>query len=110
VIRVCSVEDVPKGTAISAEIDGTPVAIVHADCDGEGRFFAIYDECSHAQIALSEGEVAGCTLECWLHGSRFDLRTGRPTGPPATAPMPVYPVEVHDGSVYISLDIGEERQ
>ena len=58
-IRVCSVEDVPKGTAISAEIDGTPVAIVHADCDGEGRFFAIYDECSHALIALSEGVVAG---------------------------------------------------
>src|SRR5690606_10814283 len=110
VIRVCSVEDVPKGTAISVDIDGTPVAIVHAECDGADQFFAIYDECSHAEVALSEGEVDGCTLECWLHGSRFDLRTGRPTGPPATRPVPVYPVEVHDGSVYISLDIGEERQ
>ena len=33
-------------------------------------------------------------IECWLHGSRFDLRTGKPTGLPATEPVPVYPVEV----------------
>jgi 3-phenylpropionate/trans-cinnamate dioxygenase ferredoxin subunit len=110
VIRVCSVEDIPKGTAISVEIDGTPIAVVHTECDGVDQFYAIYDECSHAQIALSEGEVEGCTLECWLHGSRFDLRDGKPTGPPATVPVPVYPVEVHDGSVFISLDNGEERQ
>ena len=46
---------------------------MHAEDD---NFYAIYDECSHAAVALSEGEVDGCTLECWLHGSRFDLRTG----------------------------------
>ncbi len=60
-----------------AEVDGTPVAIVHGEDD---EFYAAYDECSHAAVALSEGEVEGCTLECWLHGSRFDLRTGEPTG------------------------------
>jgi 3-phenylpropionate/trans-cinnamate dioxygenase ferredoxin subunit len=103
-IRVCGVEDVPKGTAISADIDGTPVAIVHAECDGEPRFFAVHDECTHEQIALSEGEVDGCTLECWLHGSRFDLRSGQPTGLPATVPVRVYPVEVRDGEIYVSLD------
>ncbi len=62
-----------------------------------------YDECSHAAVALSEGEVDGCTLECWLHGSRFDLRTGEPTGLPATEPVPVYPVEIRDGDIYVSL-------
>ena len=45
----------------------------------------------------------GCTLECWLHGSRFDLRTGNPTGLPATVPVPVYPVEIRDGFVFVSL-------
>jgi 3-phenylpropionate/trans-cinnamate dioxygenase ferredoxin component len=103
-IRVCSTEDVPKGTAIAADVDGTPLAIVHGECeDGTSGFFAVYDECSHAQIALSQGEVDGCTLECWLHGSRFDLRTGEPTGLPATEPVPVYPVEVRDGDIYVSL-------
>jgi len=103
-IRVCSTEDVAKGTAITAEVDGIPVAIVHTE---DGAFYAIYDECSHAEIPLSEGEVDGCTLECWLHGSRFDLRTGEPTGPPATEPVPVYPVEIHDGDIYIDIDNGE---
>ncbi|HEX2773323.1 MAG TPA: non-heme iron oxygenase ferredoxin subunit [Micromonosporaceae bacterium] len=99
-IRICSTEDVPKGTTISADVEGTQVAIVHAE---DGNFYAVYDECSHAAIPLSEGEVDGCTLECWLHGSRFDLRTGEPTGLPATEPVPVYPVEVRDGDIYLSL-------
>ena len=59
---------------------------------------------SHASVALSEGDIDGCTLECWLHGSRFDLRTGEPTGPPATQPVPVFPVEVRDGDVYVTLE------
>jgi 3-phenylpropionate/trans-cinnamate dioxygenase ferredoxin component len=100
-IKVCSVEDVPKGTAVSADIDGTEVAVVHAEDD---NFYAVHDMCSHAAVPLSEGEVDGCTLECWLHGSRFDLRTGEPTGLPATESVPTYPVEVRDGDVYIPVD------
>ena len=98
-IRVCSVADIEKGAAISAEIDGTAIAIVHADDDA---VYAVRDECSHASIALSEGEVDGCAIECWLHGSRFDLRTGAPSGLPATEPVATYPVEVRDGDVYVS--------
>ena len=100
-VRVCAAADVEKGAVISAEIDGLAVAIVHADDDA---FYALRDECSHATIPLSEGEVDGCTLECWLHGSRFDLRTGQPSGLPATEPIPVYPVEIRDGDVYIDLN------
>ena len=98
---VCPVGDVAKGTAISAEVDGVEVAVVHADDD---QFYAVRDECSHASIQLSEGEVDGCSLECWLHGSRFDLRTGEPTGLPAVEPVPVYPVEIRDGDVYLDLN------
>jgi 3-phenylpropionate/trans-cinnamate dioxygenase ferredoxin subunit len=100
-IRVCSVEDVPKGSTLAVSAEGVQVAIVHGEDD---HYYAIYDECSHAEIPLSEGEVDGCTVECWLHGSRFDLRTGEPTGLPATEPVPVYPVEVRDGDVYVRLE------
>ena len=103
-IRVGSTEDVPKGSAISADVGGIQVAVVHAEDD---NFYAIYDECSHQEIPLSEGEIDGCTVECWLHGSRFDLRTGEPTGPPATEPVPVYPVEIHDGDVYVDVSANE---
>ncbi|MEV0272806.1 non-heme iron oxygenase ferredoxin subunit [Hamadaea sp. NPDC050747] len=99
-VPACSTDDVAKGSALHVEVEGVEIAIVHAEDD---QFYAIHDECSHASIPLSDGEVDGCTLECWLHGSRFDLRTGEPTGLPATEPVPVYPVEVRDGSVYVSL-------
>ena len=99
-VRVCATSEIPRGTVIAAEVNDTPLAIVHGE---DGVFYASYDECSHAQIPLSEGEVDGCTLECWLHGSRFDLRTGKPSGPPASEPVPVYPIEISDGDVYVSL-------
>ena len=70
----------------------------------EGQVYAIQDECSHQKIALSEGEVEGTTLECWLHGSRFDLRTGRPTGLPATEPVPVYPVTIDGDDVLVDVE------
>jgi 3-phenylpropionate/trans-cinnamate dioxygenase ferredoxin component len=100
-VRVCAAGDVAKGEVVAARIDDAEVAIVHA---GDDAFYAIKDECSHANIALSEGEVDDCTLECWLHGSRFDLRTGKPTGPPATEPVPVFPVEIRDGDIYVNLE------
>ena len=98
-VKVCSTAEVPKGSVVAVEVGTVPLAVVHCD---DGSFHAVYDECSHAQIALSEGEVDGCTLECWLHGSRFDLRTGEPTGLPATEPVATFPVEIRDGDVYVS--------
>ena len=99
-VRVCSVTDLPEVGAVAADVDGNRVAIVR---DSAGDIHAIDDTCSHANVSLSEGEVEDCTIECWLHGSRFDLRTGEPTGLPATEPVPVYPVEIRDGDVYVSL-------
>jgi 3-phenylpropionate/trans-cinnamate dioxygenase ferredoxin component len=99
-LKVCSTDDIAKGTTISAAIEGLEIAIVHA---GDGNFYAIRDVCSHANVPLSEGEVEGCTLECWLHGSRFDLRTGKPTGLPATEAVPIYPVRIDGDDVYVAV-------
>jgi 3-phenylpropionate/trans-cinnamate dioxygenase ferredoxin component len=101
VIKVCAVEDIEPGTVISADVDGVQVAVVRTT---GGEVYAIYDECSHQEVPLSEGEIEDCTVECWLHGSRFDLRTGQPTGLPATEPVPVYPTEIRDGFVFVSLE------
>ena len=98
-VRICDADEIAKGTAISVELAGNTVAVVHRDADA---FYAIRDKCSHASVALSEGDVDGCALECWLHGSRFDLRTGEPSGLPATEPVPVYAVEIRDGDIYVS--------
>jgi 3-phenylpropionate/trans-cinnamate dioxygenase ferredoxin subunit len=92
--------DIAPGTVVAVTVDDIPIALVRTEDD---EYFAVYDECSHHQIALSEGEVDDSTLECSLHGSRFDLRTGQPTDKPAIKPVPVYPVEVRDGAIYVSL-------
>ena len=99
-LRACALSDVPDGEALGVEVAGEPVAIVRT----RGEVFAIRDVCSHAEVPLSEGEIDGCTIECWLHGSRFDLRSGKPTGLPATEPVPVYPVKIEGDDVLVAID------
>jgi 3-phenylpropionate/trans-cinnamate dioxygenase ferredoxin subunit len=98
-VRACALADLPDEGALGVEIDGVPVAVVRVG----GEVFALYDVCSHEEVPLSEGEIYDHTVECWLHGSCFDLRTGAPTGPPATVAVPVYPVKVENGDVYVAL-------
>jgi Ferredoxin subunits of nitrite reductase and ring-hydroxylating dioxygenases len=99
-VRVCAVDDLPKVGALQAEILGKLVAIVR---DSGGDIHAIDDTCSHANVSLSEGDVEGDAIECWLHGSRFDLRSGKPVGLPATTPIAVYPVNIDGGDVFVSV-------
>ena len=96
----CGLTDVPEGTAVRVEFGTEPVCVVHT----EGEVFAIRDVCSHADVPLSEGDIEGTTVECWLHGSRFDLRTGKPTGLPATVPVPVYETKIEGDDVLVRLE------
>ena len=95
--RACAMADVPTDEALGVTVDGVDVAIAR---DGD-EVFALRDECSHAAVPLSEGEVADRTVECWLHGSTFDLVTGKPTCLPATEPVATFPVELRYGDVYV---------
>jgi 3-phenylpropionate/trans-cinnamate dioxygenase ferredoxin component len=97
--RVCSLDEFREGEAIGAKVGDQDVAVARAG----DEVFAVEDICSHAAVALSEGDVEGCTVECWLHGSRFDLRTGKPTGLPATEPVATFPVEVRGTDVYVDV-------
>ena len=98
-VRACSVTALRDEAAIGVEIDGEFVCVAKS----KGEVYAISDICSHADVALSEGDVDDGTIECWLHGSRFDLRTGKPTGLPAIRPVPVYPVTVHGDDVFVDV-------
>ena len=97
--RVCALSDLEDDSATAVTVGDLAVAVVKS----EGEVFAIRDECSHAAIALSEGEVEDCLVECWLHGSTFDLRTGKPTTLPAFEPVAVYAVTVEDGDVLVDV-------
>jgi 3-phenylpropionate/trans-cinnamate dioxygenase ferredoxin subunit len=100
---VLALADLPAGSVAAVEVAGVSVAVAHT---AQG-VFAIEDRCSHQDVPLSEGEVVDCTLECWLHGSAFDLRTGEPLGPPAVTAVPVYRVRIEelDGVAMIEVAV-----
>jgi 3-phenylpropionate/trans-cinnamate dioxygenase ferredoxin subunit len=99
-LRACSLSDLAEDSALRVVLAGRPVCIARSG----GEVFAISDVCSHADVALSEGDVVDGHVECWLHGSMFDLRTGKPTGLPATRPVPTFPVTVEGDDVLVQME------
>jgi 3-phenylpropionate/trans-cinnamate dioxygenase ferredoxin subunit len=99
-VRVCQLGELPDVGAAAADIDGRVISIIRTE---DGTVYAVDDTCTHAEVSLSEGEVDGCQIECWLHGSRFDLRTGEPSGPPATVPIATHHVKIEGDEVYVAL-------
>ena len=87
---VCRLAELAQEVPHRVKVDGRELVLVR---QGE-EVFALDDVCSHAEVALSDGEVADGAIECWLHGSRFDLRTGAPSGPPANEPVPTHPTTI----------------
>lgn len=100
-VKVCSVDDVPPGSARRFDVEGHRLCVVHLGDD----WYVIGDQCSHADYSLSEGEVweEECEIECPKHGSTFDLRTGEPQTLPATQPVPTYSVRVDGHTVVVEL-------
>ena len=98
--RVASLSELADESAVRVEVAGKPVCLARS----EGEVFAVSDICSHADVSLSEGDVEDGTVECWLHGSRFDLRTGAPTGLPATKPVATYPVTIEGDDVLVDVE------
>lgn len=99
-MKACALSDIPEEGAIRVEFEGTPICLARSG----GEVFAISDLCSHADVSLAEGDIEDGEVECWLHGSRFNLRTGQPSGLPATKPVATYPVTVEGDDVLVKLE------
>lgn len=96
--------DLAERTPLAVVAGGDPIVLVRIG----DEVFALADRCSHADVALSEGEVEDCSIECWLHGSAFDLRTGNPLTPPASTPVRTYSVRITDGPDGSIVEISAE--
>ncbi len=97
--RVASLADLSDESATFVEVGGVPVCLARS----QGEVFAVNDICTHGQVSLSEGDVEDGFVECWLHGSRFDLRSGQPSGLPATQPVATYSVRIEEDDVYVDV-------
>lgn len=101
-VRVCPLGRLLEDQPLRADIGQSPVCVVRSN----GTVYALRDECTHEAVPLSDGEVADGAIECWKHGSRFDLATGRALNRPATRPVDVYPVRIDGDDVLVRLDAG----
>ena len=89
-IRVCATSELLPGEQTVAWDGDTAIVVVNYD----GDYYALEDRCSHEDFELSAGCFDGedATIECVLHGSKFDVRAVR------------FPVKVEDGAVWTRDD------
>lgn len=101
-VRVCTTAELLPGESTVAWDGDTPILVVNLD----GDFYAVEDQCTHEDYELSAGEVdaAAGTVECVLHGAKFDIRDGRALCAPAYEPVAKFPVKVEDGAVWTRDD------
>lgn len=98
-VPVLYLEDLQPGMMYQVLVDGVPLCV----CNVNGEIYAVSDICSHEEVFLSYGRLDGYDLECPLHASIFDVRTGVAEVPPAERSIPTYPVRVIDGIIEVSL-------
>ena len=100
IVEVGPESDIQPGQSACVVVDDIPIAIFNVN----GEYYAIGDTCTHEDFSLSEGEVFDdATVECALHGSRFDLRTGEALSLPATGSAGNYQVWVEDGVIKVEV-------
>jgi 3-phenylpropionate/trans-cinnamate dioxygenase ferredoxin subunit len=88
-----------EGKPLRIEKNGESICVTQVGSE----VFAISDTCSHSEASLSEGDIEGFKIECWLHGAEFDVRTGEALTPPAVAPVKSYPVTIDGDSVTVEM-------
>lgn len=100
-IKICPLEDLKPGKAIRVKVGEHAIAIVRTP---SGAVKAIDDKCSHGEISLSEGFVEEGAIECWAHGAKFDLNTGKPLNLPAYEPVNTYEVLIENDEIYLEYE------
>lgn len=83
---------------------GIPYRVVHEGtgillCLVDDQVFAVHDTCTHEDISLSLGVLCEHRLRCPLHGSQFDIRTGKVLDEPAETDLATFDISIVEGWV-----------
>ncbi len=87
-----------SGQPVQIDVDGEKVCLTRVG----DEVFAVSNVCTHSYAELSDGEVKGFVIECWLHGGEFDLRTGSAVGLPAIQALETYQVDRQGNTLTVS--------
>ena len=72
-------------------------------CRVDDQYFALSARCTHSAWPLAGEPLEGMEILCTLHGARFDIRDGCPSGGPASKPLSTYSIELRDGELFVRL-------
>ena len=92
-------DQLQSGVPVKLEKGGKTICVTRIG----NEVFAIDDTCSHSEASLSEGEINGFKIECWLHGAEFDLRTGEAVTLPANISLATYQVQIEANSITVEI-------
>lgn len=93
-------DELATGELRHVELGDVPVCLLRLL---NGEVHALGGLCSHEEVELADGEIDGDEIECPAHGATFDVRTGVATCLPATMPVPVYPVTIEQGEIFVEV-------
>lgn len=96
-VKVAETKDIKPSTMKAIDLAGERVCIVNV----EGNYYAIGNGCTHVGGPLNEGTLEGYDVECPWHGSKFDVRTGKPTRPSAHQSVPTYVAKIEDNNLLV---------
>lgn len=94
---VADADELKPGQMKKISVGGKRVLLANAD----GELYAVNEMCSHEDYSLFLGCIQDGKIKCSLHGSYFDLKTGRPTVEPADEPICTYALKVANGKVWV---------
>jgi nitrite reductase/ring-hydroxylating ferredoxin subunit len=96
-VKVAETKEIQQSNMKAVDLAGEKVCIVNV----EGNYYAIGNVCTHVGGPLDEGTLERYEVECPWHGSKFDVRTGEPTKPPARQAVPKYEVKIEENDILV---------
>ena len=96
-VKVAESNEIPPSSMKAVDVNGEKVCIINLD----GNYYAIGNVCTHMGGPLNKGTLEGFEVECPWHGSKFDVRTGEPTKPPARQPVSSYEVKLQNNDILV---------
>jgi nitrite reductase/ring-hydroxylating ferredoxin subunit len=96
-VRIATTGEISPGKMKRFEIDGHAILMANVD----GRYYAVDDTCTHEDASLASGSLKGELVKCPLHGSRFNVISGKVLDDPAERDLRTYPVRVEGADLLI---------
>ena len=98
--KAVSLSELKDGEVKGIKIRGEQIALYRLG----DEVLATSDICTHEECIISDNfYIEGEEVECTCHGSRFNIKSGENTVPPAAEPLKTYKVKIEGEEVLVEV-------